>query len=594
MKKTFPEWFIDEIANDEDRKKALDNTLKINDKIEFICPIHGKYTQEVRVHIKKSTGEKIGGCKLCYQRKKRIYSDWFINMLVNEQDKNKALNNTLKSTDEVDLNCPKHGIFRTKVCYIIRNGEATGVECPACGKERRKKSYSNTMTDKRLPYPQWFIDDLADEHDKEKALNRTLKTTDIVTFNCPKHGKYKQTVHNHLRYRDSESYGCKLCANELLSEKNKILWLNKRNEYPEWFINELHLEEDKEKARNKTLTSHDSVEFVCEKHGVYTQSVGNHLRFFSSERASGCPVCGIVKSKPEEELFNYIKELDPSVLSRDRQTIKLENASRFLELDIYSPDKKIAIEYNSDYWHCDIKRNKNYHLQKFQLCEQLGIHLVSIFEKDWKEINSKLLSYLSSLFSNKKRIFARNTIVKFIDNNTAKSFCEKYHFNGYGVNNIVNLGLYLNEELLSVMTFAKPQFKKEKNNNDWELNRLCTIDNTIIIGGASKLFSAFIKKYNPSSITTYSNCCYFTGNVYKELGFSFKGYSSTPYYWSKNNSYVERKEAQPKKLKLKFPELYNEAVKNKVSSVEEYIMKSLGYNRVYLVGNKIWYWSQGK
>ena len=288
-------------------------------------------------------------------------------MLVNEEDKNKALNNTLKSTDEVELNCPKHGIFRTKVCYIIRNGEATGVECHACGEERRKKSYSNTMTNKRLSYPQWFIEDLADEYDKEKALNRTLKTTDVVTFNCPKHGEYKQSVHNHLRYRDSESHGCKLCANELSSEKNKILWLNKRNEYPEWFVNELHLEEDKEKARNKTLTSHDSVEFVCKKHGVYTQSVGNHLRFFSSERASSCPVCGIVKSKPEEELFNYIKELDPSVLSRDRQTIKLENASRFLELDIYSPDKKIAIEYNSDYWHCDIKRNKNYHLQKIPI-----------------------------------------------------------------------------------------------------------------------------------------------------------------------------------------------------------------------------------
>ena len=66
MKKTFPDWFIDEIANDEDRKKASDNTLKINDKIEFICPIHGKYTQEVRVHIKKSTGEKIGSSLVMY------------------------------------------------------------------------------------------------------------------------------------------------------------------------------------------------------------------------------------------------------------------------------------------------------------------------------------------------------------------------------------------------------------------------------------------------------------------------------------------------------------------------------------------------
>ena len=36
MKRTFPDWFMNEIANDEDKKKAIENNLKLNDKIEFI------------------------------------------------------------------------------------------------------------------------------------------------------------------------------------------------------------------------------------------------------------------------------------------------------------------------------------------------------------------------------------------------------------------------------------------------------------------------------------------------------------------------------------------------------------------------------
>ena len=47
-------------------------------------------------------------------------------------------------------------------------------------------------------YPQWFIDELVNEEDKEKARNGSLRSTDIVTFICEKGHVYKQKVCRHI------------------------------------------------------------------------------------------------------------------------------------------------------------------------------------------------------------------------------------------------------------------------------------------------------------------------------------------------------------------------------------------------------------
>ena len=63
----------------------------------------------------------------------------------------------------------------------------------------------------------------------------------------------------------------------------------KRN-YPEWFIDELVNEEDKERARLKLLSTKERVSFKCdkgEKH--YTQIVGDHINLSNGSKKHGCP-----------------------------------------------------------------------------------------------------------------------------------------------------------------------------------------------------------------------------------------------------------------------------------------------------------------
>ena len=72
-----------------------------------------------------------------------------------------------------------------------------------------------------------------------------------------------------------------------------------------------------------------------------------------------------------------------------------------LELDLYYPEKKIAIEYNGDYWHSEEFKPKDYHYNKFKRCAESGITLVSIFENYWCKISDAIKAYIIDTFNNK-------------------------------------------------------------------------------------------------------------------------------------------------------------------------------------------------
>ena len=56
-----------------------------------------------------------------------------------------------------------------------------------------------------------------------------------------------------------------------------------------------------------------------------------------------------------------------------------------MELDIYIPENKLALEINGNYFHSELggKKNKYYHVNKTELCESKNIQLIHIFEDEW-------------------------------------------------------------------------------------------------------------------------------------------------------------------------------------------------------------------
>ena len=164
------------------------------------------------------------------------------------------------------------------------------------------------------------------------------------------------------------------------------------------------------------------------------------------------------------------------------------------------------------YWHSEIYKEKNYHLDKTKLCLSKNIQLIHIWEDDWiykKEIVQSMIINKLGLIYNK--IYARKCEIREItDNKVVKDFLNTNHIQGY-TGSYIKIGLFYNNELVSLMSF-------KKNVKEYELNRFANKLNIIVVGGASKLLNYFIKNYS-NNITTFSNNSYSNGNLYLKLNF---------------------------------------------------------------------------
>lgn len=234
-----------------------------------------------------------------------------------------------------------------------------------------------------------------------------------------------------------------------------------------------------------------------------------------------CPdhLYGRQTSSGENELIDFIKSLNFNVVPQR----KILNGK---DIDCYIPEKCIGFEYNGCYFHSTLHKESNYHSIKKRIAKKKNIDLYFIWEDDWynkQDIVKSLIKSKLGLFE--QRIYARQCILKIVNINDAKMFLNNNHLQGYNDNGTILLGLYYQNELVSIMTFGKSRFKKD----EMEIIRFANKLNYQVIGGASKLFSYFKKHYlNNNICVSYAHNDISNGNVYKILG--FKEYSNRPSY----------------------------------------------------------------
>lgn len=131
-------------------------------------------------------------------------------------------------------------------------------------------------------------------------------------------------------------------------------------------------------------------------------------------RGSRCSKCINKTSKGEKELFSFIKNLHKDAVQNNRIIIKPK------ELDIYIPSKRLAIEYNGEYWHSNEvisnrmnKTSEDYHKEKLESCKKNNVDLLFVWEDDWIKDKSKVKSALIEYFNNG----AKNCILKRLTSN---------------------------------------------------------------------------------------------------------------------------------------------------------------------------------
>lgn len=459
----------------------------------------------------------------------------------------------------------------------MRKIDTTEHICKLCGSIQTVGGIRTHIQTKHYGYnTERYVSEFGEFRPKKLSQLKKAESSDIICHECNEkmvsHRNlmyHIRRIHNmsHVEYSVKHRFGgkhplCKCgCGQKVKILKSGIIDENKNRVY----------------AR-KFLSGHNT----CMQVGVQTRTIESKLKMRQSainrmERDGKrfSPEISIA----QHEIFKFVSDLCDGFSHQDTQILSGR------EIDIINHEMKIGIEYNGLYFHSDKFKDKKYHISKMKEMENLNYRLIYIWEDWWvrkKEIVKSMLT--SILQKNTEKIYARNCEIREISDEESKIFLKKNHIQGGCVSKI-RIGLFHNNELVSVMTFGKLRrvLGNVAKDNYWELLRFSSTINTQVVGGASKLFTFFIRQYNPLSVISYANRDWSVGNLYQKLGFQFLGMTEPGYFYAKGKLRFSRsKFTKDKLVKLG-------ADKSKTESV---IMDEMNYMKVWDTGNLKYIWNR--
>ena len=474
-------------------------------KISIHCNKCGNDYQKSALDFLRSDD---GGCQQCDYNAKWLKSFTEINQIehLHELIPFKGLIDiNPKKKNKIQFKCEKHGIFEINAYTAL----TSKCECPKC------KGKIGDVT-KRISFEE-FNEKLFKKYgDSVKPIKLTfINMNTPMKFICKTCGTVFQRTPEAFLQNDFKN-PCPKCSKELQTKD--------RTKTNEKFI------QDAIKIYGKDAYSFDKLNYIKSSESV-TIKCNTCGRYFTIEANSfleghGCPYHNHVSSIMEKELADYIKTIyKGEIIQNDRTVLNGK------ELDIFIPDKSLAFEFDGLYWHNELIKGNDYHLNKTIECNKKGIKLIHIFEDEWLEKKDIWLSMINNLFkTTQNRIFARKCEIKNVESKEAVNFLNNNHLQGWCPSSI-KIGLYYNNELVSLMTFGKSRHFIGNGKSEYELVRFCNKINTNVIGGASKLFKYFIKQYNPKEIISFADRRWSNGNLYDVLKFILYNISKPNYYY---------------------------------------------------------------
>lgn len=303
------------------------------------------------------------------------------------------------------------------------------------------------------------------------------------------------------------------------------------------------------------------------------------LKRLSSLGRSPCPYCG------EEPTGTYCNRISLPVHEL-QQLYPNFTVSNFrpswmggLELDLYDPVSKTALEYHGVTWHCG-SNDKGLQKKKADLCESNGVHLIQLYDTEWLQKREIVQDKLDAIFhKNMRRIFARKLKVMVITgDSTIRPFLEKNHIQGYAAHKWA-VGLWNGLELVAVCTFKYGTAYASGGQcagtqKYWELNRYATKLGCSVIGGLSRCVKAFFRTHTEvTEVFSFADRRWTSPvrSAYSSSGFVEVERVAPNYQYTDRNPLHELKNKQQFRkshIALEHPEIYSDSKTEKQMATE--------------------------
>jgi len=467
---------------------------------------------------------------------------------------------------KVSFVCPTHGLQTMDAKVLMR-----GALCLLCAKAARVGK--PRVTQKQV------LERFATVHGDRfgYAYVRYRGAQKPVRIHCAKHGFFEQIAESH--WSGSE---CPTCALAKKGASQRMTTGVFQDRLRSMFGGKLVFE------GQEYVNSQSEIRLRCTVHNVEYPTRAN----WALNGCNPCTKCNHMQSKAEAAITKHVSVFTP-VLSRDRTLLKPK------ELDMYMPEKALAVEYSGMYWHShftaeDELAGKRRHFDKYQECRAKGVRLLTVYESEWQQHEPAIRRLLrNAVGKSKGRLMARKCDLRKVPTADARVFYDKYHPQG-GAGGGEHYGLFWKEKLVACMRFSF-------GNNDrglgaetrgWTLGRYAT--RVTVAGAASRLFKAFVAAFDPAEVKSFSDNRYFSGDMYQQLGF-FLDEELTPDYqvWSpklglRPKSHYQRRNI-PKRLTEHGldPASFVADTDTRTEAEMTYLM---GCGRIYDCGKKRWVW----
>lgn len=207
-----------------------------------------------------------------------------------------------------------------------------------------------------------FLADLKSRNDNVEIIGTYTGATNYIKAKCMRCGhEWEAKAYSLLNGRS-----CPNCRTIRGVENNK--GKTRKKTHTE-FVKELNKKDNTIQVISEYISHHDNIRCICTRCGYEWEA-----KAYSLLQGHGCPRCAKSGTSFMEQFIrlSFIEAMSENeVLSRDRKTIGME-------LDIYIPSLKIAIEPGNWFLH---KKSIERDLRKRELCKNKGITLITIYDK---------------------------------------------------------------------------------------------------------------------------------------------------------------------------------------------------------------------
>lgn len=432
--------------------------------------------------------------------------------------------------------CPEHGTVSQVAGTHLR-----GAQCCACSREARRGANNAKNS---LGFS-GFIAKAREIHGDRYTYPEQLyrNGSSMMEVVCDRHGKFAQRASDHLA-----GSGCQQCYAE-----SKVLG------FEAFVANARRVHGDRYDYPEQSFEGSKSyVTVICKQHGAFQQLANTHTN------GCGCPDCvdSSLTSKAEDEIASWLESLGERVVRNSRRVIKP------LEVDLWLPERNLAIEHDGLYWHSEAVKPNNYHAKKQGLADAAGVRLLQVLEDEWIDHREKVKAIILLALGRAERLHARKLRLQPVSAPKARAFYDLHHLQGFSGG--THAGLYREGELVACATLGRSRFGR-----GLELIRYATAG-CAVVGGLARLMRALT---SPGDVvTSYCDRRWFTGQAYKAAGFKYEGTSAPGYSWVKGSRRLSRHKFQKRRISEVVP-----GADLRMTEVE--IAQAAGYLRLFDAGH---------